>query len=618
MRFEIMAKIIKFDNSIENFLKRAEDMLAIEDVIGAISYIGRALDIDSDNVEANLLLADLYNSLSLLDNANQVYFNLISRNKNIEALQCLITNLMQMGDFTRAKYYNDKYDVDFDFSTQLGGRSEFSEEEDAYDDEPSSPLKLVVSRSRAGGENKVKEEIPDIAKLWEQLANLQAKAARSEAPAEKAFKQVYPRTNKECEGLLEKGVELLMQGRHGEALVILSQIEKNNIKQYYEAQKCCAMCNLALGKYSDMLMAVDEAMKGKPDDYSLKCYRYIALKLLDEPFEAENALSVVLTEKPQTTMDLMNKLDVCRLAEYHAGVLENSLKVLEQLPYHPIFMVLYGKAQFNTGDKKGAIFTLKTVKKLFPEMWEPEILLERIEKYNVDRLSYSDIETTIKRVKTLSEINLSVYDTHDFAEYLRGYDGAKRKLQFVLSGDVDVAYGKLLASLGGIYSAELRKVYDRVLMDVRVGAVNKKGIISSIILARDESSIKALFGNFYKEVKIKPLAECDKLPKVLEAAYALCFAEYLANENRYEAVIAELTDYVNRLISVIDKMGPEDWLYAELSGLRSADMLKTVLYERVKLSVNKQNKVYLKEVGGSTYVKYKNVLKQLEERYESD
>ncbi|UKI15188.1 MAG: hypothetical protein L6V85_04410 [Clostridiales bacterium] len=61
------------------------------------------------------------------------------------------------------------------------------------------------------------------------------------------------------------------------------------------------MCYLALDRLQSMKISAETALKGLPDDFSLKCYYYIALKLLDEKTDAEKVFSEIKTEKPKKT-----------------------------------------------------------------------------------------------------------------------------------------------------------------------------------------------------------------------------------------------------------------------------------------------------------------------------
>lgn len=97
------------------------------------------------------------------------------------------------------------------------------------------------------------------------------------------------------------------------------------------------MCYLALDRLQSMKIAAETALKGLPDDFSLKCYYYIALKLLDEKTDAEKVFLEIKTEKPKNTMEYMVKLDACRLALDHEGVLDAVENVLPDFPYQPQF-----------------------------------------------------------------------------------------------------------------------------------------------------------------------------------------------------------------------------------------------------------------------------------------
>lgn len=136
------------------------------------------------------------------------------------------------------------------------------------------------------------------------------------------------------------------------------------------------MCYLALDRLQSMKIAAETALKGLPDDFSLKCYYYIALKLLDEKTDAEKVFSEIKTEKPKNTMEYMVKLDACRLALDHEGVLD-AVETFARLSVSAAVLILYGKAQYNCGYIKPARATFLEIVRLYPDNFEARLLLDK-------------------------------------------------------------------------------------------------------------------------------------------------------------------------------------------------------------------------------------------------
>src|SRR5574344_1215544 len=154
-----MSKIINFDKSPEYKVQKAQEYYDLEEFDVALPLLFDALKQKPDNVDIKLFIARIYAEMSQLDLSTEMCFSALADGYNAEAVKGIISNLMCQGDFKDARFYNQNFKVDFDFSDFLtvetndgeviyGGDDDFDEA-----DERRKQFKLTVYKKSKDGEN---------------------------------------------------------------------------------------------------------------------------------------------------------------------------------------------------------------------------------------------------------------------------------------------------------------------------------------------------------------------------------------------------------------------------------------------------------------------------------
>ena len=152
-----MADIIKFDDTNEYKLERAEDFYDDENYFEALPLLNAVLEKDPGNVDAGMLVARIYAEMNDFETSDEKYMEVYRNTGDTDAIKGIISNMMCRGKFREAKYYKDSFDVDYDFSEFLSVENEDGESLFVNDDNNSGEVKrnfrLIVDRREKGGEN---------------------------------------------------------------------------------------------------------------------------------------------------------------------------------------------------------------------------------------------------------------------------------------------------------------------------------------------------------------------------------------------------------------------------------------------------------------------------------
>lgn len=618
-----MKKKLIFDISPDCRLKRAKEAIAKYDYIDAMSILSDVIFLDNDNREARLLAADIYNEILQYDYANQHYFQLMALGDRDNALNGLISNFLRSGNFSLARYYNETYDARFDFSQLLGENEEeyFGENLDG-DETPYSNLKLVVSRKEKGGENTV-EETPDFlfddnfdfGKILENLVGGNPMETVGADLLEKPkLKQVYPMTDDDCTTTLNKGIKHFMAQRYDLAVSTLDKIIPKNAKFYSEAQKYKAMCFLAQSKYIQMRECIEGALKVKPDDFNLKCYYAISLKLLEENELAFKVFDTIKGYKTEEISELMNMLDVNRLFSYHIGVFECSKKILDEFSFNNIFWLQNIKALYNIGKKKEAEYSVNYLLKLFPSFWEAHDVRYRIKYFN-DTLEYGDGSFMLSRSLTQGRIEKKFLDLQQSKTLFEtSYD--RIQLRYALSGadDSPQKLEKFFARLQGYPSNGMLIEMKNVLLDNRTASEVKINAFFVLYTSKQFPIISLVTDNVFKEISNFELPYSDNLPKTLSEAYGFALADIMIVTKHHQKYIEELKKYMKILICKIDKLEKTSDILISLSLIKNVRILAKALMEKINIKIETAKRKGLAEIKSNLMNRYKMILLQLEEK----
>ena len=122
-----MAKVIKFDDTIEYKIDRANDLYADENFADALTLLFEVVKRDEKNKDALILIGRIYADMNAFNESNVAYMTAYAKTKSKDAIKGIISNALVNGKFRLAKYYKDTYGVDYDFSEFLTVQTEDGE-----------------------------------------------------------------------------------------------------------------------------------------------------------------------------------------------------------------------------------------------------------------------------------------------------------------------------------------------------------------------------------------------------------------------------------------------------------------------------------------------------------
>jgi tetratricopeptide (TPR) repeat protein len=116
-------KIIKFEQPADFFYRSAQKMMDGGAFINALNTIRRAVEIEPDNAEFSLCLAEVLTELARYEESNSVLFELLKNRTEADAdcYFCLGCNFMGLNDVDKARESFEKY-------MQIDPDGEYSEE----------------------------------------------------------------------------------------------------------------------------------------------------------------------------------------------------------------------------------------------------------------------------------------------------------------------------------------------------------------------------------------------------------------------------------------------------------------------------------------------------------
>lgn len=635
-----MAKIINFDNSIDYKLDKANEAYDEQLYDEALPLLFSALKQDENNIEAKMLIARIYAEMGQPDYSSEMYYSVLADDDNTSAVKGIISNLMLQGYFRDARYYSDLYKTDYDFSDFLSVEDEDGEilydgDEDDEDAER-GVMHIVLSKKTLDGENLIGkkktedmtvedikncplgDELFSLKDLMEKLLaaenteSLEEIADDTHRRTEIGFKQVYPVTADDCEKIIADSYNLNNAGKPAEALELLNKIDTKCGKYYYLSQKSKVLCYLALNRYSSMKNAAEEAQKIFPEDYTLTCYRYIALKLLEENIEADKLLKEIIGRKASGTAECLVKLDVCRFAMYHKGIIECTDCLMEELPYQPQLLLLRGKAKFNNGQKKSARADFLEIIKLYPDNYEAKQLIEKIDSKNEDLLAYGDMDMSILRVKMCAQMSALEKDSAAFINYLKYDKDAVSDIEYLLLNESDRNIYGLISGLCGFMSASVEDMYKRLLLKISASQYLKMAILTFYFNAAAPKKVAVTVGRCLKIIEMPSYGWEKGLSDVVILAADMTMAEFIVKHKDCKKLILSLTSRLKMISEYLKS--PTDRSAADFF-MNTTDGV-AVRRALSDITLNKARTPYNADAADENYMKVIKLFKIIEDEYE--
>ncbi len=618
-------------------MQKAQEYYDLQEYDVALPLLFDALKQQPKNTDVKMFIARIYAEISQLDLSIEAYASVLADGYNEAAVKGIISNLVCQGNFKDARYYTTNYKLDFDFSDFLTVETDegdvlYGGDEDDYDEaaEKRKQFRVVVYKKTKDGDNLItKKDFKDMSvedlqglssagevfnfrELMDKLLNIDdGELAETEEPrrTDIGFKQVYPVPKKDCETTVKKAYDLFSAGRAEDALALLEKITPDCGKYYYLAQKNKVLCYLSMNRLSSMRTAAQEALKGLPDDYTLKCYYYMAAKLLEEEDEATKLFEEIVAIKPANLMEYMVKMDACRLALNHKGIIECADRVLEDLPYQPLILLLRGKGEYYDGYIKVARATFLEVLRLYPDNFEARTLIRKIDADDGSMMTYGDIELAIKRVKLMSEISLCVTDGRSLAKYFENKKDWQREIEFLLLNESDRNIHTIVSNMAGM----LKEVFEKLLLKTTASEYLKLLMLTYYINAHYPKKVAVMAGKKLISVELPRYGWDKNLPEHIIMGADMAMADIIYKKENPKKYVVALTSRLLRVSEYLYGDGADKEIVRELSDPNFGIALKRALEDLATHSVKRLNPMTLQDEKYLTYIK---IFEKIEEDYE--
>ncbi len=310
----------KFDNNIIEFYQPADfyyrlsqKLMDESEFISALSSIRQAVDMEPDNGEYLLCLAEILTELAKYEESNRVIFEIIENGDDLagDCFFCLGCNFMGLDDVEKARESFDKY------------------------------LAMYP-------EGDYQEEVEDFL-FYFNSKNIQS------------FIDSY--NSSEDFRMADEGKKHLDATNYEQAVEVLEKIPEDDVDMAY------ARNNLALAHYclKDTEAAI-EVTKGvlsqNPNNVHANCNMAVFMNEQGKKEEAENYISAAMAQKSASEEDLYKTaITLCEL-KMHESAARLLKKLLEHNPYEEKTLFYLAAALHNTGRLKEAMNLLYDIKKL--------------------------------------------------------------------------------------------------------------------------------------------------------------------------------------------------------------------------------------------------------------
>lgn len=542
--------------NILEYLNRADAALEDGDILTAAGYVRRVLRFSPKNREANLLSAEIFESVGQPMSAIQVYFDMIKNGDTTEAAERIVENLTRMGDVSAARKFAQRYGIKIDlaqiFSDNfIDGFSDDDDENGIPTDEILDSLqeykpkfRLLVKDDEIQREEK--EGDADLDALKRKLFEEYMAADKDEnGGVSRKFKLIYPLSKSVCEQIIQQSVGLFTTGEFSAAEKLLNKIPPQNGEYYYIALKHKTICYAAQSNYIKMRQTAELALQGLPNDFIVRCYFFTALKYTGDKAGAEKLYEQLKLHKPVTIEEKTGLLSVFIEQNEHAEVMKLSYDILQEMPYVESVWMTYMAAQFNVGDKSGALYSLAQMHKVYPDAAEITVLLHYLKNNNLERINYSGFG--VPQLLTISNDEFA-----DFVENPKN-EVVAAKLKIALSSFTGDTLKAFLDEIAKTDSKAVEHIAENALMELAVSKASK--YMLTVYLLRKNPRRKIAFVNQleYASFKLDIPPLWSKIPLslrhgLLDAVSIMAVSDganinYIWRQaNRYIAVLAVAAD----------------------------------------------------------------------------
>lgn len=488
-----MAEILPLDGTPEHVTDRAERAFAGKRYGDALSLLHGVLAKYPGFFRARILLGDVYAALSLPDDAADAYFAVLADHPDFSVSERLVRVLMRSGHSDAARHHAEACGMDRadffrvltsidlkilsdpgpspapEFTLREGGLScgprppEEPVPEDAGDSvsapdaEYAEYVRGVLKRAAEAGD-------PGFSEYANRIADSGVCGERDVPPGGRRLVQLYPPTDADCVLILSMASGLMARKDFSHALGFLDRILPENGEYYLDAAKQRASAHIGLQDTPGLLEAATAGLKHFPDDLSLLCYRYMALKLTGGEEEADALFDQrIRGRKPSPGLECLVKTDACRMAMCHEDLAEAAGVVLEDSPLQPAPMLLRGRALFNSGRRDEARAAFRETLRIHPDCYEARYLLNAVRDGFSGTFSYSLAEMNVECMRIFGKAMYLSKNPDRFNEWL-SLPGSFSELEYALANATERVACVFASVLGDLVPGPAESLIKKMLL----------------------------------------------------------------------------------------------------------------------------------------------------------
>jgi len=555
--------VYNFNLSERENLDLAVKALAKSNTEKAIKYLNRAIEINPANTEANFLLASVYADINSYDFSNETAFRTLPYVKDpLEKERffvLLAMNFAQLGEFDTASYYVSLISE--------RGFDEFG-------------IEMVEEFDPFGYE-------------------------------EEGFELVYPRTKEYYAKELEKAHQLTRNKMYAESIRILKQF-KTGMPLKAQADHLLLVNYMLKEDIDRVISAGSEILKsGEETSLGVKCTLITAYMLGGKDAEAQALLNELLEKEYDSFEDISVLLPILVNFARHEEIIKYSEKFISKYSYHPQTMLWLAQAKYNTGDKKGAIISIRKLKELYRTFEAAEYFLNLF-MLGPDSVHYSvdiPILEAMERHRVLKE-----FTDASKKERKKAIKYDSRITKYIRwafkTGNVPLGM-KLVEKLDEIFCAEAEALlrYGLLCPNLKIPVFCE--MIRCLFKRKGSLDISAVLENQYLEINYALPYYGSDFPQVIFDTVAYMITEMVYGSDQYQEELKTLDKLMQKTMV---KKGGEIYFgkatLEEVSKLKSAKTIAVALFERIDIFTKEDIRDITERFGvnSTTLKRYRKVL----------
>ncbi len=519
-----MGNIIDFQNSRSRFKRMVEKYIAEGDLVNALRFLNKELELTDDVSDVYIRMADVYERMGLYGSAvNSLFFALDEAEEEDlpDIYEGLGANFLHLGvENQSAYYYNRLIDTDDTLT-----------EENKYE-----------------------------------IAQAFAKDKRDN------FRFVYPPELADYSSEMEEGSKCLKNGDCKRASSLFAAVPQGNV-DYIEAKQLQAVAKLLDGNLDEAEEVCAQALREEPENAQTLA-TLSAIYLEQGRTEESRALARKLCLRKDVSPETLYKIaTVCCENDMHEEAYEKFCKLEQDMTYDARMQYFKAVAAYKSGKLTAAEECLNKICTIYPDAVVAEYYLCALRAYRLGkredlpqftyfyRLPQEEREV---RCRTLLKIGSYPLAEAESLALLAHRDGYFRWCFDEMDGmDKDLQYVAVCVS----EKARLDSFVREVLLDYEISDGLKVELIRALYQRNERVELGVVLCNIYKKHTFLPIKIGRKKRRVFLAAYAKAASRFAMFNPIHASKLKKTTEDVYKKMQAneqIEGMEEDDPLSAAI------------------------------------------------------